>query len=269
MTPQAGLSYNLRVGTSVNNGDIVSPNKFPGTGNMLFNTTKTIKNTSDGKYYIQVQASDHSMMPGNWSKVSTVTVTTSEGITFEVKDVILSVNGTSQLSIKDFGSSNLGKGYLQTSSSQAAGYLWTSSNPDVVQVSQSGVVTALKLGFAVITVQNPDDLSKKATCIVTVDNSIPVGIKDTDPNMYNANENSIFKVFPNPSSGEIYIELKEPEVQSFEMFVVNQFGAVVKRVKLMGQTNVKLDLSQLPNGLYLVTLHSESGTYSKKVIIQK
>lgn len=48
--------------------------------------------------------------------------------------------------------------------------IWTSSNPDVVSVDQSGNITAHKLGKATIKVVAGDGSKKKATCKVTVTN---------------------------------------------------------------------------------------------------
>ena len=46
--------------------------------------------------------------------------------------------------------------------------IWSSSNPDVATVTEDGVVTAVASGEAAITAMSASDISKKATCEVTV-----------------------------------------------------------------------------------------------------
>lgn len=67
-TPQNGLSYNLYIGTSPGNFDIVSPDSDLGTGyrklvqhgNVGQNTSWTINDLADGLYYWSVQSIDQS-----------------------------------------------------------------------------------------------------------------------------------------------------------------------------------------------------------------
>lgn len=50
----------------------------------------------------------------------------------------------------------------------AAKLVWTSSNPDIVEVDDDGYVLAMEAGTATITVTAKDGSNKKATCKVTV-----------------------------------------------------------------------------------------------------
>jgi len=66
-TPSAGLSYNLRVGTTPGSGDIIGSmantnsgfREIPARGNMEHNISRTIKNLAIGAYYWSVQTIDH------------------------------------------------------------------------------------------------------------------------------------------------------------------------------------------------------------------
>jgi len=68
-TPQNGLTYNLRIGTTPGGVDIMSPmadvqtgfRKTPAMGNVNENTTWTIHNLPMGKYYWSVQAVDNEL----------------------------------------------------------------------------------------------------------------------------------------------------------------------------------------------------------------
>jgi hypothetical protein len=71
------------------------------------------------------------------------------------------------------------------------------------------------------------------------------------------------RIFPNPTSGiiQIYTPDNEP-VNRFEVF--NMLGKLVLFVDHPQDNN--LDLSDFPNGIYLVKMQSKSGIYSHKII---
>ena len=65
---------------------------------------------------------------------------------------------------------------------------WSSSNTSVAKVSSSGLVTAVGTGTATITVRTTDGTDKKATCKITVNNTLPfIDVKKSDW-FYNAVE---------------------------------------------------------------------------------
>jgi uncharacterized protein (TIGR02145 family) len=75
-TPQVALSYNLRVGTTLNGCEIMSPQaaangyrRITGLGNAQLDSAWTIKNLKQGKYYWSVQAIDQSYVGGAFSAV--------------------------------------------------------------------------------------------------------------------------------------------------------------------------------------------------------
>ena len=68
-TPQSNLNYNIRIGTTLNGINKVSPmsdlssgfKKIPNTGNVQEDTTFMIKNLAVGKYYYNVQTVDNEL----------------------------------------------------------------------------------------------------------------------------------------------------------------------------------------------------------------
>jgi len=80
-------------------------------------------------------------------------------------------------------------------------------------------------------------------------NSFPVGWFEN-----NMIENS---VFPNPVSNMLNIEFEE--AQNGELIIMNQFGQLVGKENLSGQSRVRFNMSALPAGLYLFTLRNASG----------
>jgi len=82
-TPSAGLTYNLYVGTTQSNGNIVSPDanltngwrKIAGKGNMESKTAFLLKNLAPGTYYWTVQAIDNSYAGSAFASMQSFTIT--------------------------------------------------------------------------------------------------------------------------------------------------------------------------------------------------
>ncbi|MFT7298196.1 MAG: hypothetical protein ACI81S_001207 [Sphingobacteriales bacterium] len=74
------------------------------------------------------------------------------------------------------------------------------------------------------------------------------------------------KVFPNPSSGKITLNIDLNDLESISVF--NGIGSLIKVIPNVGINN-SLDLSFLPNGLYHLKLIGSEGISSSSVIIQK
>lgn len=96
----------------------------------------------------------------------------------EEKDLIISVRSVSLDRTNDDmtigGTSHLYATVLPENATDKS-LKYTSSDPEVVKVDENGVITALKAGTAVITVQSKEVLpvgvtyeNKKATCTITV-----------------------------------------------------------------------------------------------------
>jgi hypothetical protein len=73
-TPASGLTYNLRIGTTTSNDDILASNaandgalKIPMEGNAEHNLSMNLKNLKDGTYYWSVQAIDAAFYGSSFS----------------------------------------------------------------------------------------------------------------------------------------------------------------------------------------------------------
>ena len=81
-TPQDGLTYNIRVGTTPGGSEIVSPmadvttgyRKIPALGNTNHNTQWAIRNLPAGKYYWSVQAIDNAFAGSPFADEQTFTI---------------------------------------------------------------------------------------------------------------------------------------------------------------------------------------------------
>jgi len=87
-----------------------------------------------------------------------------------------------------------------------------------------------------------------------------------EENMSNVN----MEVYPNPTNGELFVDITTLDVQDFTISVVNTLGQTVKEVKQV-QSNggkIKIDLSDKNTGLYFVTVKSKSGSKVKRIVLQ-
>ena len=90
-----------------------------------------------------------------------------------------------------------------------------------------------------------------------------VGVEE---NMSNVN----MEVYPNPTNGELYVDITTLDVQDFTISIVNTLGQTVKEVKQV-QSNggkIKIDLSDKNTGVYFVTVKSKSGSKVKRIVLQ-
>ncbi|MEX0595638.1 MAG: T9SS type A sorting domain-containing protein, partial [Candidatus Paceibacterota bacterium] len=81
-----------------------------------------------------------------------------------------------------------------------------------------------------------------------------------------ASLNSI-KVYPNPTSDNLYISGSNLAINNIEVLDVN--GRILKSVDFANLTEVSIDLSGLTNGVYIVSIKSDEGTINRKIVKQK
>ena len=77
----------------------------------------------------------------------------------------------------------------------------------------------------------------------------------------NNNEQTEIKVYPNPAKNRINVLLPS-EIKNYKINLTNIVGQTV----LQTQPNV-IDVSNIPNGIYFVTIETEKNIFIKKVII--
>ena len=72
--------------------------------------------------------------------------------------------------------------------------------------------------------------------------------------MLKKNQQNLFNIYPNPTTGQIQIELTENN-QPFNIQLCNILGEAVWEEKIKAHTSQKrLDISDQPNGVYLLKL---------------
>ena len=103
--------------------------------------------------------------------------------------------------------------------------------------------------------------SAPAIVIVTVLNVTKVGISNL--------ETPFFKVYPNPTTGIINVDISgEPSVKT-SISVLSLFGAEVFRKEITDATSFQIDLSDRVVGVYLLKITSNNQQYNSKIVIQK
>lgn len=77
------------------------------------------------------------------------------------------------------------------------------------------------------------------------------------------------KVFPNPSSGPVYLEFSMmPEGQDLILNVTNNFGQVVYQDRMNPKLRRSYDFSFLPKGVYYLQLHGTEKDFIQKLVLQ-
>ena len=85
-----------------------------------------------------------------------------------------------------------------------------------------------------------------------------------------SNNNLSFDIYPNPASDAIIVERSTTSIQNGIVSIKNMQGQEVINEKInFAGTTYAIDLNNLSNGVYILTLQSEKENYVRKIIIQK
>ena len=79
-------------------------------------------------------------------------------------------------------------------------------------------------------------------------------------------ENEIISVYPNPSKGNVKVQLKEG-VDKSNMTVCDNIGRII--VNTMSVNELEATLNNLESGVYTVNVVSENGSQTIKVVLTK
>jgi hypothetical protein len=77
-----------------------------------------------------------------------------------------------------------------------------------------------------------------------------------------------FNIYPNPANGQIKIDLAEMETGNPVLYIHDNYGKTVKKVQLNREQS-QVDVSGLATGLYFLTIQTQGGSASGKLVIQK
>jgi ligand-binding sensor domain-containing protein len=92
-------------------------------------------------------------------------------------------------------------------------------------------------------------------------------------NKQSINENPLVKIFPNPTSGNLQLEIFSKTSQNYSMILYDTQGKerlkLFENKKISGSQNITYDVSSLKSGMYFYKLFSDQSIASGKIIIQK
>jgi len=80
------------------------------------------------------------------------------------------------------------------------------------------------------------------------------------------------QLFPNPTQAQVAVKFQSYKMGKSQIQIINQLGQVCegKTVETaLGENSLSLDLSHLPNGLYLFRLQQGAEAATQKLIIQR
>lgn len=75
----------------------------------------------------------------------------------------------------------------------------------------------------------------------------------------------LFSIFPNPATQSITV-LAEETMQQIEILNIN--GQVLKQVPAQEQTQIKIEINELPKGLYLLRIHTATNFQVLEFVVQ-
>jgi hypothetical protein len=77
--------------------------------------------------------------------------------------------------------------------------------------------------------------------------------------------NEAFKIYPNPSSGKIYMQFVRPTDGVIRMFQVNG-QQILQPIMIQGVLQYSIDISDFPSGMYMIILEDSENIWSEKII---
>jgi hypothetical protein len=78
------------------------------------------------------------------------------------------------------------------------------------------------------------------------------------------------EVYPNPTHGEFSLDLKLSRRQDVEVMVRDLLGRTIHDRTISGTTGdvLNLDLTGQPAGVYIVSVRTDAGVISRKIVMQ-
>ncbi len=277
-------------------------NNMTGSATVVVNATPTVFNLTGGGSYCTGGTGVHVRLSGSTSGVTyklfvsgtpaftmtgtgaaldfglyttagtyTVIATNGLGCTSAMSgSVSISVNPNPTMTSTAF---TIAPGGTATLTGSIAGGTWTSTLPSVATIGGStGLATGVSLGTTVITYTLPTGCYAAHALLVTA-----TGHRESHPATTPAATETLgnITVAPNPSKGTFTIKgsLSTANDQEMEIQVTNMFGQVVytsKSVLSNNEINQTVELSSnLPNGMYLLSVRSGNDFKVVHVVIEK
>ncbi|MBL4653335.1 MAG: T9SS type A sorting domain-containing protein [Flavobacteriales bacterium] len=83
------------------------------------------------------------------------------------------------------------------------------------------------------------------------------------------NSNSFFKLYPNPSTGNLTLEWIDTPSSAVEITVYNVIGeTIISKQNERNKTIINLDLSNYSKGIYVISVKTDTQQFTKKLILK-
>ncbi|MHC1704949.1 MAG: S8 family serine peptidase [Tenuifilaceae bacterium] len=219
--------------------------------NVAFNCTPSFDNS--GIYSITIEATDKYGNKNNATVILTVNNTNrSPKVINQITDRGISSNEMPSLNLLNI---------ISDPDGDVLTYSVVSSNENVVKIfmaSDAVVFTTLSAGTTTITITGTDPAG------LSVSHSFNMSVWLTG--VENLLTNSI-KVYPNPTSGDIYLILPQNVENGSTIRITNIIGTVLLEKKVdFNSSQIKLDVSGFTNGIYFVKVIGSGFEKTIKVV---
>ena len=144
----------------------------------------------------------------------------------------------------------------------AASYLWLPSNKTTATINVDSAGIGLNLKKIMVFVTDNNGCVGKDS--VNISFKICGGIEELT--------GVSLQIFPNPNNGIFTIEVKSQQPERVDVTIMNPSGQIVfslRDINVDGVTSEKLNLSQLPQGAYIVQISNISGKMTRKLVIRQ
>ncbi|MBX2904911.1 MAG: Ig-like domain-containing protein [Taibaiella sp.] len=241
-----------------------TPSAIAGPSSLCAGASITLTNSVPGGVWTSsngavASVSSAGMVNGVASGIATITY--SIGGCFATKLVTVNAN-PGPIS----GAGSVCSGGTTTYTNPVPGGVWTSSSPVNASVDvTTGVVTGVSAGTAVITYSIGSCFAVRK--LIVVDCSSFTG-RETGVESITAAAS--FSVFPNPASGYLNISW-DAEIGKADIILTDAVGHEVARYQVDGKANGKqqIDLANLADGMYMVSVRSETAQFTSRIVIRR
>jgi len=270
---QAGLNYNLRIGTQStydNTFCSISENStgyrlIPAKGNIPSGSDFSIPYLPDGTYFASIQAIDNSYINSPFSNETTFTINynTAPILTNSIPDqtILIGTPFSYQIPENLFDDIDIAVGDELTLSITLS---------DNSQLPEWLIFTTDNLIFtANPTVANVGTISVKVTAKDRSNESISeiFDITVSEPININSVLDSQIKIYPNPTSGILNIDLSNYKNAGLQ--ITNILGQTLFAEKNISNNVKTIDLSNYSNGIYIINIETNNKVYTSKFILEK
>ncbi|MEQ1798606.1 MAG: T9SS type A sorting domain-containing protein, partial [Lacibacter sp.] len=98
-------------------------------------------------------------------------------------------------------------------------------------------------------------------------NSLPLSVGERSENQL------VYKIFPNPFTSTVSVEFSLADTKDIAISIIDLSGRTVltipKNKVWQGVNKISFDLSELPNGIYFLTIKSKKGLQTVKLVKNK